>query len=214
MKREKTLNQVLAALRKEGIDLNRNQVDYYQKHGLLPRPAKRVGGRGHGIYGYNPKEFTRAAKIVVKLKDEGHTVPKIKGILSERMRRLCYEALREIGINDVFELTPQQLMGVPLNMDEGLSDIRRDRENQILRQVKFWWVDSDIKSAILMYVTDRVDEVDDTLHDFNKFIIHKIKQCKQKPMAQCLLSLQNDIKTQRRKLDNITEECNAKLQRT
>ncbi len=228
MKREKTLKEIQDALGKEGIDLNRNQVDYYQKHRLLPRPAKRVGGRGHGLYGYNPKEFTRAAKMVLKLKAEGLTVPKIKKALSARMLNLCYETLREIGINDMFELTTQQLMGVPLNVDmymktlkekkvenpQGcLSDIRRDRENQILRRVKFWWADSEIESAVLMYVIDRVDDVDDALHDFNKFIMHKEKQEKQKPMVQCLLALQNDIKTQRRKLDNLMVECNTKLQR-
>ncbi len=126
------LPEVLKKLKKEGINISPRAFEYYQRLGLLPKPEKRVGEKGRGVYGYYGPEIVNLVKRIYELKKEGLTLP---GII--RRFRLDFEE-RVRSLQNRWKA------------DEDYSDI----DTLILTDLDSWADDNAIESRILKWLID------------------------------------------------------------
>ena len=94
------LPEVLKRLKEEGIDITKRTFEFYQRLGLLPKPEKRVGKGGKGVYGYYDPEIINLVKEIYKLKEEGHLLIDIPLVLIDLVINKYKSVLNEWGFSD------------------------------------------------------------------------------------------------------------------
>ena len=73
-----TTNQILSELKKDKILITKRTFEYYQRLGFLPRPYKKVGKKGRGVYGYYDSGTVNLIWVIWKLKKKGFSLKKIR----------------------------------------------------------------------------------------------------------------------------------------
>lgn len=215
---DKSITEVLAALKDKGIVLTKTQVEYFQKHHLVPKAAKRKGGTGRGLYGYNLDEFTRAIKQVLKHR-ETMSIPKIKVMLMDKKAEQCLKILKTLGINDWVELEEVSMLGIPFNQKMYLAryknnnrgidpmavfqNIRTKCKWRLLRQIELWWTEEEIKIAIMFYMIDCVENAETMLLSFRGYIAFKKRAVKDKNMIKFFDDLLADFSKQGDRLHDL-----------
>ena len=72
------LPELRERLKADGFKITKRTFEYYQRLGLLPRPEKRVGERGRGVYGYYDAKVIDMVKMIFRLKEEGKPLAAIR----------------------------------------------------------------------------------------------------------------------------------------
>jgi len=89
------LPELRERLKADGFKITKRTFEYYQRLGLLPRPEKRVGERGRGVYGYYDAKVIDMVKMIFRLKAEGKPLAAIreeaKRTIVERYKALLSE---------------------------------------------------------------------------------------------------------------------------
>lgn len=93
-------SELLKWLKSKKVNINKRTFEYYQRLGLLPKPEKRVGIRGRGVYGYYNPEFIRdTLEMIFKYKKNGKTLEEIRLILMQEVSQKINSILKEYGFS-------------------------------------------------------------------------------------------------------------------
>lgn len=92
-----TIQEIIDILKKEGLELRKNQVWSYVETEILPRPL--LVNRGGEIYGGYPADMIEPLGRFLSLLDQGHPVSKAKTILIEETLFFLSDFLEKRGMN-------------------------------------------------------------------------------------------------------------------
>lgn len=74
-----SLKEVLAKLKKEGVNISKRTFEYYQRLELIPKPStKRVGKKGRGVYGVYDPNLVAGIRRIFELKAKCLTLGEIR----------------------------------------------------------------------------------------------------------------------------------------
>ena len=182
------LPEILITLKKEGIDITKRTFEFYQKLRLLPKPEKRVGKGGRGLYGYYDPLVIDLLKIIKHWQDKGQTLAQISENCERKITNKYKEVLEEWGFSD-YDLS--EMKGLkPENRKQRDREISRDLvietfkamgkkdvseeviegfttmktyaymfESKILEELKWWYPDKAIETHALQYIRKNASDI-------------------------------------------------------
>lgn len=224
MKKKKIKSQIeiIAELKKDGITVTENQLEYYRLLGLLP-PATRVR-ENRGMYAYFDVDVVRTIKKIQKLKNDGHKLPEIKEVLKKHVLDVYFSILKKFGFNDWLSLSRLHLMGIQFDEDSflniskklGFADpqkwsthLRKRHESELLRKIKFWWDDHEVETAALFDINDHVEDAENKLYEFTIFISHIRRDIAGEERA--FMRILAEISARRKYLDDLRVRINKEM---
>jgi DNA-binding transcriptional MerR regulator len=139
-----TLSEVRKRLEKEHSPIKPRNFQYYQRLGLLPKPEKKVGAKGRGVYGYYMPSIIKLIKYIYLLKDRGY---ELNDILEEGNRKIIEkfdESFRKWGKLDM-----------PLQKTKGFDEFKR----RVLKTYNLWDVPGKIEYGVLHYIQNKINDL-------------------------------------------------------
>jgi DNA-binding transcriptional MerR regulator len=94
------LSEVLRKLQNDGITITKRTFEFYQKLGLLPKPALKEKGAKGGVYGLYDSTVIDFIKDIQKLKDMGLTLTETTEKLEKRLFDKYKAVLQKWGFSD------------------------------------------------------------------------------------------------------------------
>jgi DNA-binding transcriptional MerR regulator len=142
--RKLTLPEVLSRLEKERIPMTKRSFEYYQRLGLLPRPEKKVGAKGRGVYGYYMPSIIRLIKYIFTLKNKGY---ELNDILNEGNKKIIDkfgESFKKWG-----------------EWDKALQDTKgfNGFEERVLKTYHLWDIPGKIERDALHHILNRINDL-------------------------------------------------------
>lgn len=224
-KKMKSQTEIIAELKKNGIVVSENQIEYYRKLELIPK-ATRTGRGSQGIYAFFDADVIKIFKKIQKLKDDGYRLPEIKEVLKRRVLEEYSRVLKEFGFNDWLSLSRLHLIGIQFDEDsllntfkkQGFADpqkwltsLRKKHESELLKKIKFWWDDREVETAALFDIKDHVEEAEDKLYDFTVFISGIQRRIAGEAENKVFMKILAEISTRQRYLDDLRVRIDKKM---
>lgn len=95
------LPEILERLKAKGLGISKRTFEFYQSLGFLPKPEKKVGKGGRGVYGYyDPSVVDPLVKTIHDLKSRGYSLLQIMEIAESSVIKRYKSVLKQWGFSD------------------------------------------------------------------------------------------------------------------
>lgn len=129
------LSEILKKLEEDDIHITKRTFQFFQKIDLLPKPEKKVGKRGRGVYGYYDYQIVAALlKHIYELKTKGHRLYDIMKRGENNVIERYKSILREWGFSGY---SLPEMYGIDQQRHEKIE--KEDAEPFLRETIKEFW---------------------------------------------------------------------------